>query len=60
MKKRSGLQVHAVTPALEEEWRHFAESVYPRMRGTMIPAEIFDKALSLVAEYRAQQTKVRP
>jgi len=60
MKKRSGLQVHAVTPALEEEWRHFAESVYPKMRGTMIPAEIFDKALSLVAEYRAQQTKARP
>jgi len=60
MKKRSGLQVHAVTPALEEEWRHFAEGVYPRMRGTMIPAEIFDRALSLVAEYRAQQTKARP
>jgi hypothetical protein len=30
------------------------------MRGTMIPADIFDKALSLAAEYRAQQAKARP
>jgi TRAP-type C4-dicarboxylate transport system substrate-binding protein len=60
MKKRSGLQVHIVPVALEEEWRHFAESIYPKMRGTMIPADVFDKALNLVAEYRAQQGKSHP
>jgi len=54
MKKRSGLQVEAVPAGLQEEWRRFAESVYPRMRGNLIPADIFDKALSLVAEYRAE------
>ena len=59
MKKR-GLQVHAVTPELEDQWRHFAEGVYPRMRGTMIPADVFDKTLSLVAEYRAAQKKAHP
>jgi hypothetical protein len=30
------------------------------MRGTMIPAEVFDKTLNLVAEYRAEQKKNRP
>jgi TRAP-type C4-dicarboxylate transport system substrate-binding protein len=59
MKSR-GLQVHTVPPELEEKWRRFAESVYPKMRGTMVPADVFDKTLSLVAEYRAAQKKARP
>ena len=59
MKKR-GLQVHPVSPELEEEWRHFAESVYPKMRGKMIPVDVFDKTLSLVAEYRAAQKAGQP
>ena len=58
--KKRGLQVHTVPPELEEEWRRFAESVYPKMRGKMVPAEVFDKTLSLVAEYRAVQKKARP
>jgi len=51
MKKR-GLQVHPVSPELQEEWRRFAEAVYPRMRGSMVPADIFDEVLKLVREYR--------
>jgi TRAP-type C4-dicarboxylate transport system substrate-binding protein len=59
MKKR-GLQVHPVPPELEDEWRQFAESVYPRMRGKMVPADVFDKTLGLVAEYRATQKLSHP
>jgi TRAP-type C4-dicarboxylate transport system substrate-binding protein len=51
--KRRGLNVHPVPPDLESEWRRFAESVYPKVRGNMVPAEVFDKAVSLVSEYRA-------
>ncbi len=58
MKKR-GLQVHPVPPELEDDWRHFAEAVYPKMRGTMIPTDVFDRTVSIVAEYRASQ-KVKP
>lgn len=54
MKKRSNLQVHDVSPALEDEWRKFCETVYPKIRGGMVPADVFDKAVALVAEYRAQ------
>jgi TRAP-type C4-dicarboxylate transport system substrate-binding protein len=59
MKKR-GLQVHPVSPELEDEWRQFAESVYPKLRGKMVPADAFDKTLGLVAEYRATQKPGRP
>ena len=53
MKARSGLQVHALTPQLEDEWRRFAEGIYPRLRGTMVPEDMFDQARQRVAEYRA-------
>src|SRR6187397_3065632 len=44
MQAKSGLQVHAVSAALEAEWRQFAEAIYPRLRGSMVPAEMFDRA----------------
>jgi len=53
MKARSGLQVHAVTPQLEDEWRRFAEGIYPRLRGTIVPEDMFDQARQRVSEYRA-------
>lgn len=56
MKKR-GLTVHEVSPELEKEWRQFAEGVYPQMRGTMVPAEIFDEVRQLVSAYRATEGK---
>lgn len=59
MKKR-GLQVHPVPPELEDDWRRFSEVAYPKMRGKMIPADAFDKALSLVAEYRALHKAGQP
>lgn len=52
MKKR-GLTVTDVTPELEAEWRTAAEAAYPRIRGKMVPADIFDEALRLIREYRA-------
>ena len=56
MKKR-GLVVHPVTPDLEADWRRMAESVYPKLRGTMVPAEMFDQVRAIVTEYRKQHGK---
>jgi TRAP-type C4-dicarboxylate transport system substrate-binding protein len=52
MKKR-GLQVEPVSPALLQEWQRFTENTYPRLRGSMVPADMFDEVLRLVKEYRA-------
>jgi TRAP-type C4-dicarboxylate transport system substrate-binding protein len=54
MKKR-GLQVHTITPAQEQEWREMAEGFYPKIRGSMVPAEVFDDGRRWLAEYRAQR-----
>jgi TRAP-type transport system periplasmic protein len=54
MKKR-GLQVHAVSPELDAEWRQFAEGVYPIVRGALVPAEMFDQVTRIIAEYRSKE-----
>lgn len=51
MTKR-GLTVTKITPEVEAEWRTTAESVYPKIRGSLVPADIFDETLKLIAEYR--------
>jgi TRAP-type C4-dicarboxylate transport system substrate-binding protein len=56
MEKR-GLKVTKLTPELETEWRKTAESVYPQIRGKIVPEDVFDEALKLLAEYRANQQK---
>ena len=55
MKKKLGLQVHPLSPEVEQEWRAFAESVYPKIRGSLVPADVFDRARQLVDEYRGRK-----
>jgi TRAP-type transport system periplasmic protein len=52
MVKR-GLVVHKVTPAVESEWRAMVESVNDRIRGKVVPGEMYDEAQRLLKEYRA-------
>lgn len=52
MQKR-GLKVQHATPDIEAEWRKTAEGVYPKIRGTIVPAEMFDRVQSLLKEYRS-------
>jgi TRAP-type C4-dicarboxylate transport system substrate-binding protein len=52
MRKR-GLNVHALAPELEAQWRGLAESVYPKIRGTMVPEDVFDAARAALAESRS-------
>jgi TRAP-type C4-dicarboxylate transport system substrate-binding protein len=50
---KGGLKVQKATPQVEAEWRSLAESVYPKIRGNMVPAAMFDKVQRLLTEYRA-------
>jgi len=52
MKKR-GLQVHEVGPEAEKAWMQFAESIYPKVRGRIVPADEFDEVVEILREYRA-------
>jgi TRAP-type C4-dicarboxylate transport system substrate-binding protein len=52
MQKR-GLQVHPVSKEQEQEWRRFSESLYPEIRGKIVPADTFDEVMQLLRDYRA-------
>ena len=53
MKKR-GLTVTPVSPEVREEWRKFLEPVYPKLRGKLVPADLFDEVMNALAERRKQ------
>ena len=59
MQKR-GLQVHELKPEELAEWRRYAESVHPRIRGEAVPAAMFDEVQRLLKEYRAAGDKRTP
>ena len=50
---KRGLEVVRVPPDALGEWRRAAESVYPAIRGAMIPAAAFDEVLRIRDDYRA-------
>lgn len=52
MQKR-GLVVNRPSVQQMQEWQALAEKLYPRIRGTMVPAETFDEVFSLLKAYRA-------
>jgi TRAP-type C4-dicarboxylate transport system substrate-binding protein len=58
MEKR-GLKVTRPDDAITAAWRKEAEGVWPRLRGGMVPADLFDEAKRLRDEARAG-TKTRP
>lgn len=54
MQKR-GLTVHRLAPDIQAEWEAFGASIEPKVRGRMVPTDIFDEVQRLLREYRAGQ-----
>jgi len=48
-----GLAVRPLTPELERAWREMAQEAWPLVRGSMVPAETFDRVQAVLAVYRA-------
>jgi hypothetical protein len=53
MQDKWGLVVHKTTPDIDAEWQQTAKSIYPKIRGGIVPAELYDRVLALIDEYRA-------
>lgn len=49
-----GLTVHKLTPELEGDWRKASEWYYPKIRGKLIPEDIFSEVERLLKEYRSR------
>ena len=56
MRKR-GLNVITVDGPTLAEWRREVEEACPKLRGRLVPAELFDEVRRLRDEYRAQRGK---
>lgn len=52
MKTKNGLIVHELTPDLEARWRKLCEEFYPKIRGSIVPADMFDEVFKLLEDYR--------
>ena len=50
---RRGLKVQTVAPAVEAEWRSLIGRVQDRIRGKIVPADLFDEAQRALRECRA-------
>ena len=55
MKKR-GLKVNKPSAEQLKEWQALSESLYPRIRGKMVPAETFDEVFAHLKTYRATKS----
>ncbi len=52
LMQQFGLNVVHADPAAVEQWRKLAESIYPKIKGTMVPPDLFDEVVRLRDEYR--------
>lgn len=59
MQKRK-LVVHTLTPEARREWERLAATSYPHIRGTLVPADVFDEVEKLLASYRRTHAAGRP
>ncbi len=52
MRKR-GLKIHTLTPELDAEWDQIVAKSYPKVRGTAVPADIYDEVVNQLKGFRA-------
>ncbi|MFQ6607062.1 MAG: TRAP transporter substrate-binding protein DctP [Fidelibacterota bacterium] len=53
--KENNLTVHDPTESDLEEWRKLMLSVYPYVRGSIVPEKIFDKAIALQRQFHQEK-----
>ena len=56
MKDKMGLKVTTLTPEAEREWRAEVARRYPRLRGTLVPAPMYDATVEILQTGRAPGT----
>ncbi|MBZ5609609.1 MAG: TRAP transporter substrate-binding protein DctP [Acidobacteriia bacterium] len=54
MMQQFGLNVVHADPKALAEWRQLSESIWPKLRGSMVPPDLFDEVKRLRDEYRKQ------
>lgn len=55
MKQKQNLKVNVLTPEAEKFWQAEADKANPRIRGEVVPADMFDIAQAALKEFRARK-----
>ena len=50
--KENGLKVEHIPPPAAKEWRNVVQEIHPRIRGKIIPADVFDEVRKYRDEFR--------
>lgn len=58
MCEKHRLKVNALPPDAEQEWRAGFAKTYPRVRGKVVPADMFDEVVAALDDFRAGKTGV--
>jgi len=53
--RKRGAKIHALTPEIDAEWNQVVEQAWPQIRGTVVPADIYDEVMSGLKTFRATQ-----
>jgi TRAP-type C4-dicarboxylate transport system substrate-binding protein len=59
-RRASKLTITTLDAAALADWRKQTEAVYPKMKGKMVPADLFDEVQRLRDEYRVQHPAKTP
>jgi TRAP-type transport system periplasmic protein len=54
MREKQHLQVHELPAGAEREWRDGIAQIYPKLRGTVVPADLFDEVVTTLTEFRSK------
>ncbi len=54
MVSKQGLKVHSLSPEAEKVWRAEVRKVLPKIRGEIVPADMFDDVQAALKEFRAR------
>ncbi len=55
----NGLKVEHIPPAAVEEWKKIVEDIHPRIRGKIIPADVFDEVRAYRDDFRRSHSAGR-
>ncbi len=53
--RKRGLKVHTMTPEIESDWDRVIEKAMPRIRGAVVPADMFDEVVNQLKVFRAKK-----
>jgi len=53
--RKRGAKIHPLPKEVEAEWDRLVEETWPKIRGSVVPADIYDQVMTDLKDFRAKQ-----